>query len=84
MEDLEEEEDFDAFNMRQSKDDEPGLAATGDNSGQTRGDESDLEREERDHSDDVVSDFDREDCEDEAERSEMGNGLRRPQSAKQI
>jgi hypothetical protein len=41
MEDLEEDEDFDAFNARETVDD--GLA--GGNSGQTRGDDYDTERE---------------------------------------
>ena len=76
MEDLEEDEDFEAFNIRQTHDDVAG------NSGETREDENDSDCEDEDHEDQTdveVSDFDREDQDDL-----MGAGLKRAHSAKQI
>jgi hypothetical protein len=75
MEDLEEDEDFDAFNARETIDD--GLAVG--NSGQTRGDDYDTEREAGEEElEDEISDFDREDESDDL----MGTGLKRANSAK--
>jgi hypothetical protein len=77
MEDLEEDEDFDAFNARETVDD--GLA--GGNSGPTRGDDYDTEREAGEEElEEDISDFDREDESDDL----MGTGLKRANSAKQI